>query len=130
MIRLLDTNVIVAALRRDEAVRSRLRAASPDDIGIPSVAIAELAYGAERTADPGRAGVIWRAFVQPFEVVPFGRAAAEAHGRLRYALRSQPIGERDLLIAATALAQDLAVVTRNVREFRRVPGLAVEDWAD
>lgn len=130
MIRLLDTNVIVAALRRNDAVRRRLRAASPDDVGIPSVAIAELAYGAERSADPARAGVLWRAFVEPFEVVPFDGFAAEAHGRLRFALRSQPIGERDLLIAATALAHGLAVVTRNVREFRRVPGLAVEDWAD
>ena len=50
MIRLLDTSVIVAALRRDAPVRRRLRAASPDDIGIPSVAVAELAYGAELSA--------------------------------------------------------------------------------
>lgn len=129
MIRLLDTSVIVGALRRDAAVWRRLRALSPDDIGIPSVAVAELAYGAERSADPPRASVVWRAFVEPFEVVSFDRVAAEAHGRLRFAMRSQPIGERDLLIAATALAHGLAVVTANVREFRRVPGLAVEEWA-
>ena len=129
MIRLLDTSVIVAALRRDALVRRRLRAASPDDIGIPSVAVAELAYGAERSADPARSGVVWRAFVEPFEVVPFDRAAAEAHGRLRFALRAQSIGERDLLIAATALAHGLAVVTANVRAFARVPGLVVEEWA-
>ena len=128
MIRLLDTCVIVAALRRDTAVLRRLQASSPDDIGIPSVAVAELAYGAERSADPERAGVVWRAFVEPFEVVPFDRAAAEVHGRLRFALRSQPIGERDLLIAATAVAAGLAVATGNVREFTRVPGLAVEAW--
>jgi tRNA(fMet)-specific endonuclease VapC len=128
VIRLLDTSVIVAALRRDAPVRSRLRAMSPEDVGIPSVAVAELAYGAERSADPARAGVVWRAFVEPFEVIPFDRAAAEAHGRLRFAMRSQPIGERDLLIAATALAHGLAVVTANVREFDRVPGLVVEEW--
>ena len=130
MIRLLDTSVIVAALRRDAAVWRRLRAMSPDDIGIPSVAVAELAYGAARSADPARTGVVWRAFVEPFEVIPFDRAAAEAHGRLRFAMRSQPIGERDLLIAATAFAHGLAVVTANVREFARVPGLAVEEWAE
>ena len=129
MIRLLDTSVIVAALRRDAAVRRRLRAMSPDDIGIPSVAVAELAYGAARSADPERTGVVWRAFVEPFEVVSFDRAAAEAHGRLRFVMRSQPIGERDLLIAATALAHGVAVVTANVREFARVPGLVVEEWA-
>ena len=128
MIRLLDTSVIVAALRRDAGVLRRLRASSPDDFRIPSVAVAELAYGAERSADPARATVIWRAFVEPFEVVPFDRAAAEVHGRLRFALRTQPIGERDLLIAATAAAHGLAVATGNVREFTRVPGLVVEAW--
>ena len=128
MIWLLDTSVIVAVLRRHQAALRRLTAVSPDDVGIPSVAVAELAYGAERSADPERAGVVWRAFVEPFEIVPFDRAAAEAHGRLRFALRAQPIGERDLLIAATAAAHGLAVVTHNAREFRRVPGLAVEEW--
>ena len=73
---------------------------------------------------------MWRAFVEPFEIVAFDRPAAESHGRLRFAMRSQPIGERDLLIAATALAHDLTVVTHNAREFRRVPGLAVEEWLE
>ena len=130
MIWLLDTSVIVAALRRQRPVLRRLTAASPEDVGIPSVAVAELAFGAERSADPARAQVVWRQFVEPFEIVAFDRLAAESHGPLRFALRSQPIGERDLLIAATALAHSLAVVTHNAREFRRVPGLAVEEWLE
>lgn len=127
---LLDTSVIVAILRRHQGARRRLAAVSPDDVGIPSVAVAELVYGAERSADPERAGVVWRACVEPFAIVPFDGAAAEAHGRLRFALRAQPIGERDLLIAATAVAHGLTVVTHNGREFRRVSGLAVEEWKD
>jgi len=127
---LLDTSVIVAVLRHHQGPRRRLAAVSPDDVRIPSVAVAELAYGAERSADPERAGVVWRAFVEPFAIVPFDGAAAEAHGRLRFALRAQPIGERDLLIAAAAVAHGLTVVTHNAREFRRVPGLAVEEWKD
>ena len=130
MIWLLDTSMIVAALRRQPAVLRRLAAASPEDIGIPSVAVAELAYGAERSTDSARAGVVWRAFVEPFEVVPFDGAAAVAHGRLRFAMRALPIGDSDLLVATTALALGLAVVTRNAREFRRVPGLAVEEWLE
>jgi len=63
---------------------------------------------------------VWRAFAEPYEVVLFDRPAAESHGRLRFARRSQPIGERDLLIAGTALAHGLAVVTHHAREFRRV----------
>jgi tRNA(fMet)-specific endonuclease VapC len=127
---MLDTSVIVAVLRRDAALTKRLTAEHPDDVGVPSLVVAELAYGAMRSADPVRADVVWRAFVEPFEVVPFDGAAAEAHGRLRHALRHEPIGDRDLLIAATGVAHGLAVVTRNVRELARVPGLAVEDWGE
>ncbi|MBI4543661.1 MAG: hypothetical protein HY703_00520 [Gemmatimonadetes bacterium] len=56
------------------------------------------------------------------------RRAAELHGGLRFTLRHQPIGERDLLIAAIAIANDIRLVTANTGEFRRVPGLRVEDW--
>lgn len=128
MIRLLDTTVIVDALRGNAVVRRRLAEHSPDDIAVPSVAIAELAYGAERSKDPERARLIWREFVEPFVVVPFDRPSAEHHGRIRFELRASPIGERDLLIAATAMAYQLTVVTSNTREFFRVPGLRVEDW--
>ncbi len=130
MTRLLDTDVILDALRRRLAVSRRLETSSPDDFRIPSVTVAELAYGAERSGDPARAHAVWRAFVAPFQVVPFDREAAEHHGRLRFALRHRPIGERDLLIAAIAVANRLAVATRNVREFARVPGLRVEEWAE
>ena len=130
MTRLLDTDMIVDALRGRLGASRRLEASSPDDFRIPSVTIAELFYGAERSANPTRAHAVWRAFVAPFQVVPFDREAAERHGRLRFALRRRPIGERDLLIAAIAVANRLAVVTRNIREFGRVPGLRVEEWAE
>ena len=128
MIWLLDTSVIVDALRHHAGVHRRLESVGPDDLGVPSVAIAGLTYGAERSRDPERARVVWREFVQPFGVVPFDARAAEEHGRLRFVLRAQPIGERDLLIAATALAHGLRLVTSNTGEFARVPGLEVEDW--
>jgi tRNA(fMet)-specific endonuclease VapC len=126
---LLDTSTIVDALRRNDTVRGRLAAVSPDELVIPSIAVAELAFGAEKSADPRRARVVWQEFVEPFVVVPFDRAAAAEHGRLRFGLRAMPIGERDLLIAATAVAHSLTVVTKNTREFLRVPGLSVEDWS-
>lgn len=61
-------------------------------------------------------------------VLPFDSQAARKHAELRYALRAQPIGERDLVIASTAIVNDLVLATGNVREFGRVPGLQVEDW--
>lgn len=128
MIRLLDTDILVDALRGRGAARDRLAEASPDDFRVSSVAVAELAYGARLAREPARADLAWRTLLEPLEVVPFDAAAAERHAELRLALRSSPIGERDLIVAATALAHGLVIVTRNVREFGRVPGVRVESW--
>jgi len=128
---LLDTNVLIHAQRgRPEPVRRRLRAVSPESVVISTVTVAELWYGIARSGDPDRKRELWSRFLVPFDVLAFDRSAAEFHGGLRFALRHDPIGERDLLIAAIALANDLTVVTGNTREFRRVPGLRVEDWGE
>jgi tRNA(fMet)-specific endonuclease VapC len=126
---LLDTNVLIHAQRGDPAaVRRRLTARSPADLVLSVVTIAELWYGALRSADPALKRSLWSRAVEPYEVLPFDRAAAEAHADLRHNLRHAPIGERDLLIAATALVHGLAVVSSNRSEFSRVPGLRSEDW--
>ncbi len=129
MIWLLDTNVLIHAVRgRPPAVRTRLQQQSPDDVAVSSVTVAELWYGAEKSADPERKREAWEIVLAPFQIIPFDRGAAEHHARLRYLLRRRPIGERDLLIASIALAHDLTLVTHNAAEFSRVPSLRVEDW--
>jgi tRNA(fMet)-specific endonuclease VapC len=92
--------------------------------------IAELWFGALKSARPAVARREMDGFLEPFVVLPFDRNAADAYARTRLALERQgrPIGERDLLIASIALARDLVVVTHNTSEFGRVPGLASEDW--
>jgi len=127
---LLDTNILIFAARdRPKAVRSRLQGLSPDDVAISSIAIAEIWYGAAKSDDPPRKREAWTTFLEPYSVLPFDRAAAGEHARLRYLLRHAPIGERDLLVAAIASANGLVVVTNNLAEFARVPGLMVEDWS-
>lgn len=127
---LLDTNVLIHAVRgRPPAVRTRLQRESPDDVAVSSITVAELWYGVEKSATPARRREAWKAVLDPFQMVAFDRDAAEQHGRIRYHLRHRPIGERDLLIAAIALAHDLTLVTHDVGEFSRVPRLRVEDWA-
>ena len=127
---LLDTNILIFASRdRPKVVRARLQSVSPDDVAVSSIAIAELWYGAEKSDDPERKRQAWKGFLEPFSVLSFDRAAAEEHARIRYALRHAPIGERDLFVAAIAAANGLRVVTNNVSEFGRVPGLTVEDWS-
>ena len=70
------------------------------------------------------------AFLEPFEILPFTTEAAGDYADIRLQLEKsgRPIGERDLLIAATAKSRRLIVVTHNVREFGRVSGLELEDW--
>jgi len=99
-----------------------------DDVAVSSITVAELWYGAEKSADPERKREAWATVLAPFQVVAFDRNAAEHHARIRYLLRRRPIGERDLLVASIALAYDLTLVTHNAEEFSRVPGLRVEDW--
>lgn len=129
MKRLLDTDTLVSALRKDPPqVLRRLLDSSPDDLAISVVTIAELTYGAAKSRDPERTRTVLEHFLTPYHILSFDVPAAERHGRLRHELRHQPIGERDLIISSIALTNDLAVVTGNVREFGRVPGLRLENW--
>jgi tRNA(fMet)-specific endonuclease VapC len=92
------------------------------------VTIAELWYGATKHRELENKRHLWGRLLDPFAVYAFDRPAAEIHGDLRHQLRENPIGERDLLMASIGLANDLTVVTANLREFRRVPKLRIEDW--
>lgn len=127
---LLDTSVCVAALRAREPVMRRLAQVGPGAVAVSAMTVAELRYGVLKSRDPGATGAEVKRFLGPLEMLPFDEAAAGPHARVRWALEAagQPIGERDLVIAATALAHGLTVATGNTREFGRVAGLSVEDW--
>jgi tRNA(fMet)-specific endonuclease VapC len=127
---LLDTNTCIYALKLKGRVAERLREHPPDDVGVTIVTVAELWFGAGKSARPQATRREVDAFLAPLGVVPFDRAAAEAYAELRFALEraGRPIGERDLLIASIARARGLTVITHNVSEFARVPHLKNEDW--
>jgi tRNA(fMet)-specific endonuclease VapC len=127
---LLDTNTCVYAIKRIPAVIERLKALSPVDLGVTVITLAELWFGARKSSRPEQTRASVDAFLRPFEIIPLDKDAAESYAEIRHRLErlGRPIGERDLLIAAIARSRGLAVVTHNVSEFGRVPGLAVEDW--
>jgi len=128
---LLDTNACITCLRRKPSpVVARLRAQSPDDVALCSIVRAELLFGAERSRDPVNERAVVERFLEPFISLPFDDQAASHYARIRYALEraGQRIGAHDLEIAAIALARGHTVVTHNVSEFGRVPGLLWEDW--
>ena len=130
---LLDTNACIRLLNgTSQRLVDTMRHHDPSEICLCSVVKAELMYGAyrsSRTADNLR---LLKRFFRPFLSIPFDDRCVEAYGLIRRDLESQgaPIGANDLLIAATARAHDLIVVTHNVREFGRVPGLEIEDWEE
>ena len=127
---ILYTDICLFALRQRLGVLNRLLRESPDDIAVSSMTEAELTFGAIKSADPERAKPQVRAFLEPMLVLPFEREAAQRHAEIRWAIRSSPIGERDLVTAAVAAAHGLTLVTHNTREFSRIKGLALEDWAE
>jgi tRNA(fMet)-specific endonuclease VapC len=128
---LLDTNVCVDYLRgRHQHVTRRIQQSTPEDLRVSSVVVGELRYGAEKSAHPKRNHELVDVFLDHVASVNFDREAALTYGRVRVALekRGLVIGPYDLQIAAHALSLGLVLVTDDVREFRRVAGLRVENW--
>jgi tRNA(fMet)-specific endonuclease VapC len=128
---MLDTDTCIALVKRKPApVLRRLSALAPGEAGISAVTLAELRCGVEKSAARDRNDRALDAFVLPLEVADFDEAAAAAYGAVRSALEKAgtPVGPLDTQIGAHALSLGAALVTHNVREFRRVPGLTVVDW--
>ncbi|QJW35787.1 type II toxin-antitoxin system VapC family toxin [Cellulosimicrobium protaetiae] len=127
---LLDTNVLVALLRGSgAAARPRLREAE-GRVAVSTVSEMELEYGIERSDDPHRNRQAVDDLLSLVDVLPFDGLAAMHAGRVRalLAARGTPIGPYDALLAGHARSLGLVMVTNNLREFSRVPGLEVEDW--
>jgi tRNA(fMet)-specific endonuclease VapC len=127
----LDTDICIEALRRrSEPLLRHLREHSPDEIAVSVITEAELRFGALNSASPERNGAAAEAFLQPFVILPLVREYVPTYARLRAELEraGMRIGALDLLIAAQSVALGATVVTNNLREFRRVPGLRVENW--
>ena len=128
---LLDTNACIDYLTgRFPSVGARLESLAPHEVGVSSVVVAELRYGAEKSARPGENNRLLDRFFEDVSVVDFDARAAAAYGTLRSHLELQgtPIGPNDMLIAAQALAVRTVLITDNVSEFSRVRGLTIENW--
>jgi tRNA(fMet)-specific endonuclease VapC len=133
---LLDTNACIAVINgRSAAVRARLKWEINHNatIGVPSVALFELAYGVAKGVNlEGNRRRLADFLASGVELIDFGVDDARAAGDVRVMLErtGRPIGPYDILIAGQALARDLILVTANQREFGRVKGLRWEDWAE
>ena len=127
---MLDTNVAIHTIRhRPREVRAKF-IAQQGRMCISTVTLMELIYGAEKSAQPERNLRDIEGFASRLTVLPYDREAAVHTGRIRAELAraGTPIGPYDQMIAGHARSRGLIVVTANTDEFRRVPGISIEDW--
>jgi tRNA(fMet)-specific endonuclease VapC len=131
MLRTLDTNICSYILRRHPAnMIERFTNLNRDDLWLSAIVAAELRFGAAKLDAPRFKAAV-EAWLAGFDVRPWPLDATHHYAdiRARFELAGKPIGGMDLMIAAHAMAEDSVVITNNAREFLRVPGLAVEEWA-
>ncbi len=127
----LDTNIVIYAIkRRPPEVAARFEA-QDGRMAISSVSVGELVFGVERSSMPAANMAVLESMLARLTVLPFDEAAAFHFGQVRAELyqRGQPIGPYDMMIAGHARSRGLIVVTNNNKEFERVSGLRVENWA-
>lgn len=130
---LLDTNICIYIIKkRPVQVLKMFTSLAVGDIGISSITLAELQFGVMKSSNPEKNQEALDKFLSPLEILDFGFQSAIEYGTIRAALEKKgtPIGPLDTLIAAHAKSLGLTLVTNNVKEFKRVSGLKIEDWAD
>jgi len=128
---LLDTDTCIYALRQNAAVLQRLLAQRPEDIAISVITEAELRTGAAKSSSATKTLRLVENFLRPISILEFTSSDAATYAQVRAKLEraGTPIGPLDTLIAAQVVGRKLVLVSNNEREFRRVPGLHVQNWA-
>lgn len=129
---MLDTNICIYIIKQQPpTVLERFMEYQVGDIGLSSITLSELRYGVAKSLHKEKNAEALNEFIIPLEIAAYDEAAALAYGDIRATLEraGTPIGSMDLLIAAHAMSQGLTLVTNNTREFSRVAGLNVADWA-
>jgi len=126
----LDTNSIIFSLRGKGRVRQRLAAVPPSEVAVPAIVMYELEFGTLGSLTESRRRRDLRLLLSSMEILPFDEKSAEQAARIRHHLEKagKKIGPLDTLIAGTVLAHGAVLVTNNIKEFSRVPGLKIEDW--
>jgi len=129
---LLDTNIVIYVLKQRPIEVLSAFNAHATRMAISSITVAELVHGAEKSSRISENLGVIEDFCSRLDVLPYGIKAARHYGAIRAALekRGQPIGVNDLHIAGHARSEGLVLVTNNVSEFVRVPGLEVDNWVN
>lgn len=130
---MLDTNICIYAIKnKPQQVLERLQAHEPEDICISSVTYAELVHGVHKSMSVQKNRLALMLLLANIEILSFDSNAADCYGEIRADLEKsgKPIGILDMMIAGHAKSLGYTVVTNNVREFARVKGIKLENWAE
>lgn len=129
---LLDTNFVIYVIKQRPLQVLEIFNQHHGRMAISSITLAEMVHGAEKSSDASRNTAVVEDFVSRLAVLPYDDKAAWHYGNIRSALEKlgQPIGINNLHIAAHARSSGLTLITNNVREFERVPGLLLENWVN
>ncbi len=126
----LDTNTLIYFFKGLGDVSKNMLAQPPSEIAIPTVVLFELEVGIAKSTSPRKRMSQLQEITALVNVLPFGIAESKSAAQIRVILEKQglPIGPYDVLIAATAMANNMILVTHNQREFGRIESLKIEDW--
>ena len=126
---MLDTNMCIYLMKNQpEQVARRFAECLVGDVVMSAITYAELEYGAAVSADPAREQANLAALTEDIPVVAFDAAAGVAYGPIRLATRESKRDHIDKLIAAHAVSLGVTLVTNNVSDFSKYPGLRTENW--
>jgi tRNA(fMet)-specific endonuclease VapC len=128
---MLDTCTLIHLIReQDMQLIEKFRSWRADEILVSSITVAEMEYGAAKSARPEQNRDALYQFLSPLTLVPFDPKAAGEYGLIRASLEKagKPIGAMDMLIAAHAKSLGAIIVTDNTKEFQRIQGLSIENW--
>ena len=128
---LLDTDTCIYALKQNQQVLAQLLSNSREDVAVSVISEGELRTGAAKSSSPIKTLRFIENFLRPLTIIDFTSEDAVVYAQVRAKLEraGTPIGPLDTLIASQAVARKLTLVSNNEREFRRVSGLHVENWA-
>lgn len=129
---LLDTNIVIYVIKHRPIEVLETFNQHANRMAISSITLAELFHGAEKSSKPSHNYAVIEDFASRLEIFAYATKAAHHYGSIRIELekRGQPIGVNDLHIAAHARSEGLVLVTNNLKEFERVPGLLLENWVN
>ncbi len=128
---MLDTNICITLIKqKPPQVIQRLQSLRLSEVCLSSISLADLEYGVENSQRPDQNRWALTEFLAPLDILPFDDGAAKSYGVVRHHLKisGKMIGAMDMLIAAHAIALGATLVTNNIKEFKQVKILSVQNW--